>query len=74
MKLDVSDKDTSKKVRSVMKARGASGKHMGKPSYGYRADPQDKARWILDEETALVVKRIFDMTICGQHPGTDGVH
>ena len=31
MNLDVSDKDTSKKVRSVMKTRGASGKHMGKP-------------------------------------------
>ena len=27
-------KDTSKKVRSVMKARGTSGKHMGKPPYG----------------------------------------
>ena len=31
-------KDTSKKVRSVMKAKGTSGKHLGAPPYGYRAD------------------------------------
>ena len=61
-------KDTSKKVRSVMKARGTSGKHMGKPPYGYRFDPQDKDRWILDEDAAPVVKRIFDLTIAGVGP------
>ena len=61
-------KDTSKKVRSVMKARGTSGKHMGKPPYGYRSDPQDKDHWILDEDAAPVVKRIFDLTIAGIGP------
>ena len=61
-------KDTSKKVRSVMKARGTSGKHMGKPPYGYRSDPQDKDHWILDEDAAPVVKRIFDLTVAGVGP------
>ena len=61
-------KDTSKKVRSVMKARGISGKHLGGPPYGYRSDPQDKDRWILDEDAAPVVKRIFDLTIAGVGP------
>ena len=61
-------KDTSKKVRSVMKAKGTSGKHLGGPPYGYRSDPQDKDHWILDEEAAPVVKRIFDMTIDGIGP------
>lgn len=61
-------KDTSKKVRSVMKAKGTSGKHLGKPPYGYRSDPQDKDRWILDEEAAPVVKRIFDLAIAGVGP------
>ena len=61
-------KDTSKKVRSVLKARGTSGKHMGKPPYGYRSDPQDKDHWILDEDAAPVVKRIFDLTIAGVGP------
>ena len=51
-----------------MKARGTSGKHMGKPPYGYRSDPQDKDHWILDEEAAPVVKRIFDLTIAGIGP------
>ena len=37
-------KDTSKKVRSVMRAKGNSGKHLGSPPYGYRTDPEDKPR------------------------------
>ena len=61
-------KDTSKKVRSVMKTRGTSGKHLGKPPYGYRPDPQDKDHWILDEDAAPVVKRIFDLAIAGKGP------
>ena len=56
-------KDTSKKVRAVMKSKGTSGKHLGKPPYGYRADPQDKDHWILDEEAAPIVKRIFDNSL-----------
>ena len=61
-------KDTSKKVRAVMKAKGTSGKHLGGPPYGYRADPQDKNHWILDEDAAPIVKRIFDLTIAGVGP------
>ena len=61
-------KDTSKKVRAVMNAKGTSGKHLGGPPYGYRADPQDKNHWILDEDAAPVVKRIFDLTIAGVGP------
>ena len=61
-------KDTSKKVRAVMKAKGTSGKHLGGPPYGYRTDPQDKNHWILDEDAAPIVKRIFDLTIAGVGP------
>nr|WP_251316214.1 recombinase family protein [Flintibacter muris] len=61
-------KDTSKKVRAVMNAKGTSGKHLGGPPYGYRADPQDKNHWILDEDAAPIVKRIFDLTIAGVGP------
>ena len=61
-------KDTSKKVRAVMKAKGTNGKHLGGPPYGYRADPQDKDHWILDEDAAPVVKRIFDLAIAGKGP------
>ena len=45
-------RDTSKKVRVSLRQRGTSGKHMGKPPYGYRCDPEDKDHWILDEEAA----------------------
>ena len=54
-------RDTSKKVRVSLRQRGTSGKHMGKPPYGYRCDPEDKDHWILDEEAAPVVKLIFDL-------------
>ncbi len=61
-------KDTSKKVRSVLKARGTSGKHIGKPPYGYMRDPEDKEHWIPDSDAAPVVKRIFALTIDGKGP------
>ena len=61
-------KDTSKKIRAVLKARSASGKHICRPPYGYKSDPNDKGLWIVDEETATVVRRIFDLTIAGNGP------
>jgi len=36
----------------VIKTRGTSGKHIGKPPYRYRHDPQDKDHWIPDEDAA----------------------
>lgn len=61
-------RDTSKKVRISLHQRGTSGKHLGKPPYGYRCDPNDKDKWILDEDAAPVVKRIFDLCIDGKGP------
>ena len=65
---DFYSRDTSKKIRAVMRARGNSGKHLGVPPYGYILDPQDKDHWIIDEETAPIVRRIFDRTIAGEGP------
>ena len=61
-------RDTSKKVRVSLHQRGLSGKHMGKPPYGYRCDPADKDHWILDEDAAPIVKYIFDLTVSGKGP------
>lgn len=61
-------RDTSKKVRVSLQQRGTSGKHIGKPPYGYRCDPADKDHWILDEDSAPVVKRIFGLSIDGKGP------
>ena len=62
-------RDTSKKIRAVMRAKGNSGEHLcTNPPYGYKKDPDDKKKWILDEEAAVVVKRIFALCIAGKGP------
>ena len=58
-------KDTSRKVRSVLHARGMSGKHMNRAPYGYLDDPMRKGYWIIDPETAPIVKKIFDLAMEG---------
>ena len=62
-------RDTSKKIRAVMRAKGNSGEHLcNNPPYGYVKDPADKKRWIVDEEAAEVVKRIFALCVDGKGP------
>lgn len=61
-------KDTSKKVRAIKKAQGMAGEHLTKPPYGYKVDPNDRKKWIVDEEAAAVVKRIFDLCVAGNGP------
>ena len=62
-------KDTSKKIRSTFKAKGDSGKHVASATpYGYVKDPLDKNHWIIDEEAAEVVRRIFKLTLDGYGP------
>lgn len=62
-------KDTSKKVRAVLRAKGNSGKHLCNcPPYGYVKDEVDKQKWLVDEEGARVVKEIFALCIQGYGP------
>ena len=62
-------KDTSKKIRAVMKAKGKSGKPLTvHPPFGYIKDESDKNHWIVDDEAAKVVKRIFTMCMEGYGP------
>ena len=61
-------KDTSKKVRAIKRAQGMAGEHLTKPPYGYKVDPNDRKKWIVDEEAAAVVKRIFDLCVAGKGP------
>ena len=59
-------RDTSKKIRAVFKAKGNSGKHLStNPPFGYKKDPNDKEKWIIDEEAATTVRRIFQMYVDG---------
>ena len=53
-------KDTSKKIRAVFKAKGNSGKHLTtNPPFGYIKDPNDKEKWIIDDEAAGMFIRIM---------------
>ena len=60
-------RDTSKKIRAVMRAKGNAGERLcSNPPYGYVKDPNDKKKWIVDEEAAETIKRIFDMCVAGK--------
>ena len=62
-------KDTSKKIRAVMKAKGESGKHLTTiPPYGYMKSPDNSNQWIIDEDAAVIVKKIFHLCLEGYGP------
>ena len=62
-------KDTSKKIRAVMKSKGESGEYLcTNPPYGYLKDPDNKKQWIVDAEAAAVVKDIFGLCVAGNGP------
>lgn len=62
-------KNTSKKIRAVVQAKGKSGKRLGViPPYGYRKD--ENGALIIDEVSAKVVQRIFAMYVSGVNAGT----
>lgn len=59
-------KNTSKKVKAVMKNKGNSGIPLTtNPPFGYKKDENDKNKWIIDEPASKVVKRIFSLFIQG---------
>jgi len=60
-------RDCSRKVSASYRAKGKEGKHTGShPLYGYKKDPNDKNKWLVDPEAAEVVRRIFNMIIEGK--------
>ena len=62
-------KDTSRKIRAVNKAKGERGVPLTvNVPFGYRKDPEDKTKWVVDEAAALVVKRIFKLCMEGRGP------
>lgn len=62
-------KDCSKKIKAVMKAKGNAGKHLAThPPLGYKKDPNDKEKWIIDERGAKTVREIFSLCMNGYGP------
>ena len=62
-------RDTSRKIKSVLHNKGMEGKHLTSNAiYGYKKDPDDHDHWIIDEEAAAVVRRIYQLIIQGYGP------
>lgn len=61
-------RDTSRKIRAVLKAKAERGERLGtRAPYGYRKDPGTK-KLIVDDEAAAIVRRIFAMCAGGSGP------
>ena len=61
-------RDTSRKISSVFKSKGMSGKHLtGTVIYGYLWD-EKREHWLVDEEAAAVVRHIFALAMEGYGP------
>lgn len=62
-------RDSSRKVTTVLRASGMEGKHTTNNAiYGYRKSEEDKNQWVIDEEAAEVVRRIYRMSLEGKGP------
>lgn len=62
-------KNTSKKVRAVFQNKGMSGKPLTTViPYGYRKNEADPAHWLIDEQAAEIVRRIFRLCVEGHGP------
>ncbi|MDE5772165.1 MAG: recombinase family protein [Ruminococcus sp.] len=58
-------KDISKKIKSSLKSKGMSGKHISRCVYGYKAG-KDSQDWVIDQPAAEVVKMIYKLFIDGK--------
>lgn len=62
-------KDQSKKITAAYQLRGKSGLPTNNNClYGYRKDPNVKHHWLVDEEAAAIVRRIYQMACEGHGP------
>ncbi len=63
---DMYAKDISKKIKSSLRAKQKEGKFVGgRAPFGYMQDPKDKNHLIINEEQAIIVRRIYDMCLEG---------
>ena len=62
-------RDLSRKQKAAVRVKGESGKPTTNIAiYGYKKDPEDNNHWLVDEEAAAVVRRIFQLIIEGNGP------
>lgn len=56
-------RDISKKRKLTNSVKGNAGEPLSPPPYGYKKDPNNPKRRVVDKEAAAVVIRIFRMTL-----------
>jgi len=62
-------RDISKKIKASLRTKALAGKHLtSHPCYGYKLDPADRFRWIVDEEAAEVVREIHRLCLINYGP------
>lgn len=62
-------RDQSRKVKAAFQTKGRAGLPTScNAIYGYKKDPEDKDHWLIDEEAAAVVRRIYRLCLEGNGP------
>lgn len=60
-------KDTSKKVKSALKSRMKEGTYIGsKAPFGFKKDPDDKHRLIIDERVKPIIELVYELCLEGK--------
>lgn len=59
-------RDMSKKCKSARKIRNINGEYTASYApYGYKRDPEDKHKLVIDQEAASVIREIYDKYLAG---------
>lgn len=58
-------RDISKKRRLSNRVRGNAGEPLSPPPFGYEKDPENSKRWVVEDEAAAIVRRVYSMTLDG---------
>lgn len=59
----------SKKIRAVNQIKTAKGQRVSSAvPYGYMKSPDDKQKWLIDEPSAEIVRKIFNLCLAGKEP------
>ena len=70
IRLSVNDlylRDVSKKVKTSLRAKQNRGDYIGSfPLYGYKKDPNDRHKLIVDEDVRHIVELIYDLALEGK--------
>lgn len=59
-------KDMSRKMRSTLKLKNSQGYAIGHPPLGYKKDPDNPKCWIIDDEGAEIIRKIYNLRIQGE--------